>query len=567
MNKLINKNSIKIVTVIIMLIAMIIFELFYCNTINVSNFLQHNESSYNFSLFRIVSYIVFFIIYFIFNEKFIDAAVNVSDNKCKKIVTFLFLILSIVSVFFIGFLIIKCNYNIRILSLILITILMSTIFVIYLSNNSIKNVVVFLFTFGLVFSVSTQFNHNLDEKRHFMTAFNIANFNLDYEKNPITDNQLNEIKHETKIIDIDGYLVKYKPNITNDVDMDDIGSTPTNYLAIAYIFPAIGIFLAKLLGGSIIDIYVAGRIFNLISYGLLIIPALKLLPYKKNIFAVIFCMPILLVLAASYSVDAYCVGTISLFIAYCLNLYKNTETISLKQAFILLGIFMLVLAGKSMSYICIGMLILILPVVKTLKKNKKYMPIFIIISILLVISLIFVGIYLKNNKLISDVRGGNTDTSRQAKLLITNPKHDVVLAINHLKSTILNFNWITGIHPGVFFGKNSSNIVFFMIFFLFYVALTEDDYNFDNKRKIILLLTFLAVFATTSLALYLSFTEVGKEYVDGYQTRYIFPLLPLVLICLSHDGLKNKINKNRVMNIAMISFILLIIGSYELILV
>ena len=134
MNKLINKNSIKIVTVIIMLIAMIIFELFYCNTINVSNFLQHNESSYNFSLFRIVSYIVFFIIYFIFNEKFIDEAVNVSDNKCKKIVTFLFLILSIVSVFFIGFLIIKCNYNIRILSLILITILMSTIFVIYLSK-------------------------------------------------------------------------------------------------------------------------------------------------------------------------------------------------------------------------------------------------------------------------------------------------------------------------------------------------------------------------------------------------------------------------------------------------
>lgn len=566
MKKIINKNSIMIVTIVILFLAIITFEFGYCNAINVNNFLEHKEILYNFSLFRIVSYVAFFILYFIFKDNFIDEAISLSENKWKRILIYTFVILSILALFIAIFVICKCDFNIRIISVTLITVLMSTIFAIYLSNDCVKNVIVALCTFGIVFSISTQFNHNLDEKRHFMTAFNIANFNLNYEKSPITDNKVNEIQHETNITDIDNYLNKYIPEITSEVDMDDIGSTPTNYSAIAYIFSAMGILLAKVFGGSIVDFYIVGRIFNLILYGLLIIPTLKLLPYKKNIFAVIFCMPILLVLAASYSVDAYCVGAISLFIAYCLNLYKNTETISLKQLGILAVLFLLVLAGKSMSYVCIGMLVLILPIIKTLKKNKKYMPIFIVVSILCVIALVIAGIYLKNNKLISDVRGGNTDTSLQAKLLFTNPKHDVILATNHIKSTIINFDWLTGIHPGVFFGKNSKNTVLFLILFLLYIGLTDDKYNFDKKSKIILIITFLAVFATTSLALYLSFTEVGKEYVNGYQTRYIFPILSLILMCLSHSGLKNQTSKNSVMKIATVSFIFLIIGAIELIL-
>ena len=98
------------------------------------------------------------------------------------------------------------------------------------------------------------------------------------------------------------------------------------------------------------------------------------------------------------------------------------------------------------------------------------------------------------------------------------------------------------------------------LIFILFVALTEDDCNFKIKNKIVLVLAFMLSYGMTSVILYLSFTPVGELYILGYQARYIFPILPLLLCCISNNKVKCEKSENRNMNIAMISGAFQVIG-------
>ena len=65
-------------------LAIITFELMYCNAANIRELIQGQEIQYNFSLCRIVMYILFFICYFVFKNRFIEEATKVNENNIKE---------------------------------------------------------------------------------------------------------------------------------------------------------------------------------------------------------------------------------------------------------------------------------------------------------------------------------------------------------------------------------------------------------------------------------------------------------------------------------------------------
>lgn len=567
-HQLINNKSVTIATVILYLLAMLTFEIFYCNSTNVTNIINGGQANYYFSICRIIVYIVFFTLYFVFKNKLIEEAIEMSKNKYKRIFDYIAIILTVViTVGAIITIIIANNPAItRSIAIGMITVFLGAIFILYVSNSHIKNIIVVVFTIGIVFTITTRYNHALDEKKHFMSAFNIASGNFDYAKNPVTDLQVEQLPQLYKYTNnIDEFLSQsYKPQITNEVNEEDVPSTPAGYSPIFYIVSAIGIWISKILGGSILDMYILGRIFNLILYGVLTSLAIKLLPYKKNIFMVIFMMPLMILLAASYSIDGICMGFVSLFIAYVLKLKKEREYITLKDFIILVGFGVMLLMVKSMAYIMVAFILFMLPLWKTLKKNKKYLPIIITITIIICILLVALLMYIKNTKIVADTRAaGNISVSEQLKYIIGNPLFDLKLILVHLQDTLLNFNWLTALHHPVFFTDKAQSVMLLMFVFLLYVALTEDDHHFKIKDKIILTISFFLVYFMTSMVLYLSFTQVGKLGIEGYQPRYLLPILPLVLMCISHPKVKCEKSKNRNMNIQIISGIFIIIGIMQ----
>lgn len=568
--EIINEKSITIYTIIIMLMAMLTFEIGYCNTQLIKNIVSDEiNNTYNLSFCRIVIYVVILILYFIFKNKFITEAIETSKNKYKRVLIYLTIIAVILSIIATAVICIINTYFIRVMVIGLITAFLASLFIIYVSNNQIKNVILISCTLGIVFTFTTRYNHLIDEKKHFMTALNLSFLNFDYVENPITDKGIEKLPQLTKYIKIDEFFKKYNEDITTDVNKEDVPSTPANYNFLCYSFPALGIAIARILGGSIIDMYILGRIMNLILYTILICFAIKIIPYKKNILFAVAMMPFMLLLAASYSIDGYCIGTVFIFIAYCLKIYKENDTIKLKQFFTLLTIFIFMLLAKNMAYICTAGIGFILPLWKTIKNNKKYIPIIIVSTILILILLCIALAYVKSTFLgdsTGDTRTvGKTNVTKQLNLLLTNPIHDIKLIIEHTKDTLFNFNWYENLYPSVFFTKYAPSVVLPYIIYILYISLIEDEVILKIKDKIIFIISFLLVWGMTSTALYLSYTQVGALYIDGYQTRYIVPILPLLLCCIANNKMVSKKTVNRNMNISIISTIFILIGIAQLI--
>ncbi len=571
--KFFNKKSITIYTIIALFLAMLTFEIGYCNTEFINGIINHEKIPYNFSMCRIILYLAFIIIYFVFKNRFINTALETIKSKYKRIITYIVIGLAIIIFCLTGlYTINKGIAYIRAGSIVNILAILSTIFIIYISNNATQNVIITACTFGIIFTFTTSYNHAIDEKKHFMSALNVSFLNFDYTTNPITDKKIEELPQLSKFTSISEFLKDdYVQDVTTEVDKEDIPSTPADYNVITYIAPGIGIAISRILGGSIIDMYICGRIMNLIIYTILVCIAIKLLPYKKNIFYIIAFMPFMLLLAASYSADGICLGIVYIFVAYCLKLHEDNEAITLKQFLLLALVYVIMLLGKSIAYMMIIVLAFMLPLGKTIKKNKKYIPAMITCAVILVILGTFFLLNLKNQKLNAeaDTRGGSDiNASEQLNVLLFHPIFDVKLAFEHVEDTLLNFNWYSHLHQSEFFTQDGEYTTFLiMMIFILYVSLTEDDHNFKIKEKIILILAFLLAFGFSSAVLYLTFTPVGALYVAGYQARYIFPIIPLILSCISNNKVKCIKSENRNMNIATISGLFLVIGLIQLIIV
>lgn len=571
--KIFEKKTITIYTIIILLLAMLTFEIGYCNIELINGIINNNGFTYNFSLCRIIVYALFIVLYLVFKDKFIDTAIDTMKNKYKRIITYIVIAVSFVACCVIGaYTFYRGVNNIRAGAIGIILCLMATLFIIYVSKNVQKNVIVTACTFGIIFTFTTSYNHAIDEKKHFMSALNVSFLNFDYVNNPITDTAIEQLPQLSKFTIIDDFLENnYKANTTDEVNMEDIPSTPASYNVLTYIFSGAGIAIARILNGSIIDMYIMGRIMNLILYTILVYLAIKIMPFKKNIFFIIAFMPYMLLLASSYSVDGICLGTIYLFTAYCFKIYKECETLKLKQFLILAALFVIMLIGKGIGYMLIGVLVFMLPLYKTIKKNKKYLPKIIATGIIFIIIATFFVIYLKNTKISSngDNRGGNQiNPIEQLNMVLTHPIYDVKIAVEHMRVTLLSFGWLSNLHQSTFFTEKYSSATFFIIMlFILYVSITENDFNFKKKDKIILLLAFLFGYGMTSAILYLSFTAVGSLHIAGYQARYLFPILPLLLCCISNNKVKYDKSENKNMNIAFGTGIFLVIGLLELIIV
>ena len=539
-------NLLKTLTILTFIISMFIYEIGICNISNIG-------ISYNFSLCRIVLYLIFLILLIKNIDKFLQNVVQYF--KYKKIILIIYAIIAIVALVYV---ILEWNSVYKILSL-MIALLMGILVIIYISDDYVKNAIVIISTLGILFTFNTNFHHCLDEKTHSMSAINLANGNFNYIENQLNEPAFNNIIFSC---DIDQYAqfwsVKYEPNLTEDWgnSKDDavyyMCSAPTNYNFILYIPSALGIKFASILGGSIADVYITGRLFNLLAYEALLVLILKILPYKKKIFSMIYMLPISLLLAASYSIDGLCLGIIGIFIAYCLYLSENYEKVKIKQICIMILTFAMCLLVKNLAYFAIIIFAFVMPVLKILKNNKKQLPIIttiITITIVLCITFLFLRLGQATSEETGDIRGGETSVTGQIEFLLSSPMNIIKIGFEHIINTLLNYDWYANLNQYEFFGKYYKQIFFLEMIFLIYVSITDNTSRASKRVIIVSILTFLAVFGTTSMMLYLQFSPVGQIGISGYQARYILPILPIALMTLN----KKSNAKNNEVNIALAS--------------
>lgn len=553
-------NILYIISIVFVFISIVIFELLYCN----SNFMEQilfrkpNYANYNFSFFRMIIYIASIVLIIVFKKQLKDILEEMKESKIRRNVMIVYCVMAILGLIYVTSKLIMNKLLLPKIAVEYIGILLTGICLAYLSKDYVKNIAVITLTISMIFVITIDINNTLDEKRHFMSAYCLSTGQFSFS-NAKMEKSFWELGHFNKYTNISKLFENnFKENLIEDYDKSDKPSTPAEYNQLIYVPSAIGIIIAKIFSNNMADIYFAGRLFNLITYAVLVIIALKLLPYKKNTFFVIFSMPLLFALGSVYSADTVSMGIVAIFSAYCLRL-KEIDRIEKKQIIKLCLLLVLLSVPKSMTYVFVALIVFTLPLKKIIKQNKKNIQ-YIIFWGVVALALILL-LNTSNGELKADPRGGNTSLLGQIKYLLSNPIEAVKLGINHIRLTLANYNWLKGLNLEIYFSNDADKVFLFMMLFILYVSLTDNSKNFDIKEKILFILAFFITYAISSFMLYIMFTPVGSKEILGYQTRYIFPILPLLMMCLSNSNISLKNTENQELKISYISTFFVILSA------
>lgn len=535
------KNTyLKIFNIVVVILLILTFEFGYCNHTFTEYLIKNKEiTQFYISPCRIIIYISILAIVLIFNRKYnFNEDIKLLQLKAKKIVLGIYLVVALITLMLPLILtttVYMTQYSLNVISL--LTVLIA---IIYFSKEHTKNIIL-VGIIASIFTVSTDTYHEIDEKKYFMQSYNMSYFNIDFENLVVDTMFMYQVTPRDKLSEYYKIDYTYIENSIENIPEEYRGdSIPANYNIIFFIASTFGIFVGRLFNGSIADIYVLGRLFNLILYICLIRYALKLMPFKKNTLFIVASMPMLLALSASYSIDGLGFAVAMIFIASIFKIYDEKKVkLDRKTLLVVFISFTILLCYKYMTYIFIGLLIFILPLKEIIRQNKKEIIQTFLIA-LGILTFLYVIQLTGNSIPINDSRGGETDAIGQVKNVMTNPMSFVKAMYNFLNMYFLDFNWLTTLHMDIFFGNTSRNMFLIILLYYLYIAITDTSKNFNKIEKGIFISSFTITMLFITSIMYASFNPVGSEFIRGVQPRYMYPVLPLLLIAISNNNFVKK---------------------------
>ena len=310
-------------------------------------------------------------------------------------------------------------------------------------------------------------------------------------------------------------------------------------LSFLYFPQAIGIKIAKVMNLDAVWLLWLARLCNLVFYAILIMIAVKITPRLKYLFFLISLFPMSIQQAASCSVDAMINGITIVYIALFLYLY-NKKSVNRKELLVFYIVSIFVILAK-VTNICIAGLILLLPLEKNDRKIKSY---FIKCVGILGICIIAISYYLYTMKFAQNlaqleyVTKMNVNGGEQVKYIFGNFKHwirmFVAAMLNQIYTSVIQlstFGWLSYGYP---------ILIVVMPFIYGKICFQEQGMDFSKFEKFLITLMVLGSYGFTCLALYIGWTPVGSESIEGVQGRYFIPILVLLGLVLAPGKNKEK---------------------------
>lgn len=422
-----------------------------------------------------------------------------------------------------------------------------TFFVIFLWSEKIeKNVLLISLTFSMVFAVLSPVFDVWDEPAHFTRVEYISEGNLvltnNKEDHYVTKDQ-KMLEKKTK------YLSKKHDALPNffelklweykhDQEKEYQYQVPvTNaYGTIGYLPSVLGYNVGKVISNNNLGVmFYLGRMFNALFYSLCAYLAVKLAGKWKYILAFFALQPVIIYAAGSYNQDAFSYGIMLLIISLFFKMIQNVdEKVTYQDLFIYITLCS-ILAFAKLPYIVLAGLLFFIPYRK-FKDKKMYISMLGGIMVVIIISLIWFALYSRVEGLASTNK--DADVARQINYIVHHVKEFLGTIFTSMYITITKYGQLSS------YGwdrKGSQvqaivNILFIGIIFVFPMKDVE-KVSWWTKFGIVFLslLTSFLIY----LSMYLTWTNVGDNYVSGVQGRYFIGLLmlmPVILNCSKYIG-------------------------------
>lgn len=315
-----------------------------------------------------------------------------------------------------------------------------------------------------------------------------------------------------------------------------------------YVFQWAMLKVGMILGLPFVWIFKMGRMANLLLYATLMYFAIRHLKKGKRILFVLALMPANMLTAMTYSYDAWVNGFAFLGTAYLLEeCFGESEKISYKNWCIFTVAILLASLPKAV-YSPLLLLAVLVPARKFRSKREMYL----LKSVSALAGVLMMGTFMlpaltNPKKLGGDSRGGDTSVARQLKFIFSNPVYYAKMLLESIKDTFLSYSiGIEGLGRMGHLVKTASEPL--MIFAVSYTVLTDwkcdDNSKNDWKKKAAILFICFAILCLIWTALYLSFTPVGLNKINGVQGRYYLPVTVWILWALRSSKVKNYLKQS-----------------------
>lgn len=310
---------------------------------------------------------------------------------------------------------------------------------------------------------------------------------------------------------------------------------------IASIPAAIGILAGRAAGMEFSEWFVFARGMNLLLYTIGLYFAIKIVPVGKSLMAFLALLPTPVFLTVSYNTDYFLNVLLMLAMAVLFKeLFTPEKKIEKKSIIIYMLAMVLACLGKAI-YIPLILVGLLLPGSKFENRRNKY----VFQGMLLLCCAIVLLFTMLQAPGMSDPRGGDTSVSGQVSYILQNPVSFAVVFIKAIaKNSIefvlgcdatLNYN-IIGKYEG---GTAEIIMLITMIVMIIHAKGTDGKYQTDWKKRILGLGIIGLVVCFIWGSMYLAFTPVGSNVVNGVQARYYIPFLFLLFMLLPTDRIKS----------------------------
>lgn len=320
---------------------------------------------------------------------------------------------------------------------------------------------------------------------------------------------------------------------------------------VCYTPAGIGIAIGRILHLNSVPTFYLGRMMNLLLFAILGMLAVRRMPFGKNILFAVALLPLTLQQVASYSYDSIIIAFAFYYIATCLDLAYRAKRIRITDIAALLVCLMVFCAPKAGVYVLLAGLLPILFWNKRLPKKELWFTVGASAVGAVVFMLVF-NLWRLGGSHYSD------DTTLYFTLgdIFADPKAFVALWVNaYFESKETWFYSLFGSDMAWVNLKIEKSFALAFGSLLLISSIREDKrlspLQMRNTDKWFMIPVALLTIAGFCAASYL-WTPIDATAIQGLQTRYIIPILPIILLCLRNSALTYRKNITNFITVSMV---------------
>ena len=334
----------------------------------------------------------------------------------------------------------------------------------------------------------------------------------------------------------------------NKVVRDNLNHGNLRHISIESYFPyAFGIVFGRGIGLSYVSSLRCGLFFNLLFYAAVMAWAMSKLKFGRILIAVIALFPTNMYMATSFSYDPWITAWITLAFAYFFSyLQEPGKKLSSGDAAVILTAFVLGCLPKAIYFVLMFPL-LFMPEdhFNDQKQHRKYLTAVFVTAFCLAGTFLLPMLVAGAGS--GDARGGSeVDATGQIKYILSQPAAYAKTLFNFLASDFLNPSHADRYIVNYAYMGMADEITVPTAIVLLAVMFTDHNGKTGKTVPVILssMFAFFCMAVLIATAMYISFTPVGLNTVNGCQHRYLIPMVFPALYIHSFDQFENRMNRS-----------------------